>query len=141
MSSCHFPSDTGCSPQLAALVRVADTAGLVGVSWGELVSSEAFAQLGAIATFTRRIRIETGVVSVPTRSPVLRATASAKLTSLSENRFALGSVPTARRLPGSSRRRGGERHVRRSGGCDWSGARSPSPLTSGPTELNSLSLR
>jgi alkanesulfonate monooxygenase SsuD/methylene tetrahydromethanopterin reductase-like flavin-dependent oxidoreductase (luciferase family) len=64
--------------QLVALAQAADGAGRDADSCGGLVSSDAFALLGAIATSMDRIRIETDVVSTLTRSPALLAIASGK---------------------------------------------------------------
>lgn len=75
------------------LLRLAgrvEAAGLDGVTSGEVAGIEAFSLLGAVAATTSRIRIESSVVPVLSRSPSLLAMAATTLAHLSGGRFVLG---------------------------------------------------
>jgi alkanesulfonate monooxygenase SsuD/methylene tetrahydromethanopterin reductase-like flavin-dependent oxidoreductase (luciferase family) len=86
-----LPLGYGLGPhQLMGLAVEADVSGLDGVVCGELASTEAFALLGAIAQATTRVRIETSVVSILSRSPSLLAMGAVTLADLSGGRFVLG---------------------------------------------------
>lgn len=76
--------------ELVDLARLADSAGLDAVGIGEYASSDAFALAAAIASATERIRIETGVIAVMSRSSAALAMGAATLADLSDGRFVLG---------------------------------------------------
>lgn len=83
----------GCDISVPDLIRVAAMAedgGMDGVVSGELDSTELMSLLGAIAATTDRIRLETSVASVWSRSPALLAMAAVTIGALAPNRFALG---------------------------------------------------
>lgn len=75
---------------LVDLAVHAERAGLDAIGIGEYASADAFALASAIAMRTERIRIETCVVSVITRSPALLAMGAATVDDLSGGRFVLG---------------------------------------------------
>ena len=77
-------------PDLLALCVAADRRGLHAVGCGELAGPEALSLMGAAATATSDIRLETGVVPISSRSPALLAMAACTLASLSGDRFVLG---------------------------------------------------
>jgi alkanesulfonate monooxygenase SsuD/methylene tetrahydromethanopterin reductase-like flavin-dependent oxidoreductase (luciferase family) len=79
--------DTG---ELIRLASYAEACGLDGVTCGEVLGTEAFSVLGAIAATTNRIRLDSSVVSILSRSPSLIAMAAATMASLSGGRFVLG---------------------------------------------------
>jgi alkanesulfonate monooxygenase SsuD/methylene tetrahydromethanopterin reductase-like flavin-dependent oxidoreductase (luciferase family) len=76
--------------ELVRLASYAEACGLDGVTCGEVLGTEVFSLLGAIAATTNRIRLESSVVSVLSRSPSLIAMAAATMASLSGGRFVLG---------------------------------------------------
>ena len=75
---------------LRDLAVAAERRGLGGIQVGELASTEVFALVAAMACATSRIRLETAVVSMLTRSPALLAMGAATLAELSSGRFVLG---------------------------------------------------
>ena len=77
-------------PDLVDLAVAADRGRLDAVGCGEFASTEACSIMGALATATQRVRLETGVVSVASRSPALLAMAAATVAALSRDRFVLG---------------------------------------------------
>ena len=77
-------------PDLLELCVAADRRGLHAVGCGELAGPEALSLMGAAATATANIRLETGVVPISSRSPALLAMAACTLAALSEDRFVLG---------------------------------------------------
>ena len=77
-------------PDLLELCIAADRRGLHAVGCGELAGPEAFSLMGAAAAATSRIRLETGVVPISSRSPTLLAMAACTLAALSGDRFVLG---------------------------------------------------
>jgi 5,10-methylenetetrahydromethanopterin reductase len=86
-----LPITAGFStPQLIHLARAADHAGLPGLGIGEFAGTEAMVLAGAVAVSTERIRIETGVISVLTRSPALLAMGASTVQHLAGGRFVLG---------------------------------------------------
>jgi 5,10-methylenetetrahydromethanopterin reductase len=86
-----LPITAGFStPQLIELARAADHAGLPGLGIGEFAGTEAMVLAGAVAVSTERIRIETGVISVLTRSPALLAMGASTVQHLAGGRFVLG---------------------------------------------------
>lgn len=76
--------------ELVELARLAESVGLDAVGIGEYASSDAFALAAAIAAATERIRIETGVISVMSRSSAMLAMGAATLADMSDGRFVLG---------------------------------------------------
>jgi alkanesulfonate monooxygenase SsuD/methylene tetrahydromethanopterin reductase-like flavin-dependent oxidoreductase (luciferase family) len=86
-----MPLGYGARPaELTDLAVAAERLGLDGIQTGESANVEAFSLLGAIASATSSIRLETAVVSVLSRSPALLGMAAATLADLSGGRFALG---------------------------------------------------
>ena len=86
-----LPIGYGVTPvDLVGLIRSADEAGLSGVAVGELTSTDAVALIAAAAPVTARLRLESSVLSVLTRSPAMFAMSAATLANLSNNRFVLG---------------------------------------------------
>ena len=77
-------------PDLLELCIAADRRGLHAVGCGELAGPEALSLMGAAAAATGRIRLETGVVPMASRSPALLAMAACTLAALSGDRFVLG---------------------------------------------------
>lgn len=75
---------------LVELAVHAERCGLDAIGIGEYASNDAFALAAAIAMRTERIRIETCVVSVVSRSPALLAMGTATVDQLSGGRFVLG---------------------------------------------------
>lgn len=75
---------------LVDLAVYAEQSGLDAIGIGEYASADAFALASAIAVRTERIRIETCVVSVITRSPALLSMGAATVDDLSGGRFVLG---------------------------------------------------
>ena len=89
--SLSLPVGYGIAPRhLVALIEYAEARGLAGVAVGELTSTDALAVLAAAAPSTSRIRLETSVLSVLTRSPAMLAMSAATMADLSAGRFVLG---------------------------------------------------
>lgn len=87
----QLPINQGISQrELVDLAVHVEQAGLDAVSIGEYASDDAFALAAAIAVRTERIRIETSVVSVVSRSSPLLAMGAATVDDLSGGRFVLG---------------------------------------------------
>ena len=77
-------------PDLLELCVAADRRGLHAVGCGELAGPDAFALMGAAAAATARIRLETGVVPISSRSAAVIAMTACTLSALSGDRFVLG---------------------------------------------------
>ena len=77
-------------PDLVDVAVAADNGGLDAVGCGEFSSTEAFSIMGALAAATDHVRLETGVVSVASRSSALLAMGAATVAALSGDRFVLG---------------------------------------------------
>jgi alkanesulfonate monooxygenase SsuD/methylene tetrahydromethanopterin reductase-like flavin-dependent oxidoreductase (luciferase family) len=88
---------------LRDLAVAAERSGLSGIQVGELASTEIFSLVAAMAAATSRIRLDTAVVAMVTRSPALLAMGAATLAELSSGRFVLGlgaGSPTVARWHG-----------------------------------------
>jgi alkanesulfonate monooxygenase SsuD/methylene tetrahydromethanopterin reductase-like flavin-dependent oxidoreductase (luciferase family) len=83
-------TDGVATSELVRLASFAEMSGLDGVTCGEVFGTEVFSLLGAVAATTERIRIETSVVSILSRSPGLLAMGAASMAALSHGRFVLG---------------------------------------------------
>jgi 5,10-methylenetetrahydromethanopterin reductase len=73
---------------------------LDGVVCGEVAGIDAVAILASVASVTERIRLETNVLSIASRSPSLMAMAACTLADLSDDRFALGIGAGSRAVAG-----------------------------------------
>ena len=123
--------------ELAGLVRTIEETGFEAVFLPEVGARDALATLAALAGETSRIRLATGVVPLPSRSPRILAAAAATVQERSAGRLILG-VGTGPSSPGSLDRLratvvalrtalgGGE------GSVDGDAIRSPLPLPKPP---------
>jgi alkanesulfonate monooxygenase SsuD/methylene tetrahydromethanopterin reductase-like flavin-dependent oxidoreductase (luciferase family) len=75
---------------LSEVVEMAEDTGYEAVFVPEISSREAFSTLAGFATATTRLALGTGVVTVPSRSPVTTAMAAATVHDLSRGRMILG---------------------------------------------------
>jgi alkanesulfonate monooxygenase SsuD/methylene tetrahydromethanopterin reductase-like flavin-dependent oxidoreductase (luciferase family) len=82
--------DGAAAGELVEVASYAETSGLDGVTCGEVLGTEVFSLLGAVAATTERIRIDCSAVSILSRTPTLLAMGAATVASLSRGRFALG---------------------------------------------------
>jgi alkanesulfonate monooxygenase SsuD/methylene tetrahydromethanopterin reductase-like flavin-dependent oxidoreductase (luciferase family) len=86
-----LPIGYGPTPTEHVVAAVAaEEAGLDAIAVGELNSTDSMALIGAMAASTQRIRLETSVAAVWTRSSALYAMSAATLSDLSGGRFVLG---------------------------------------------------
>jgi 5,10-methylenetetrahydromethanopterin reductase len=96
-----LPLLSGIPPRgIVDLARDCEQAGLDGVVWGEVAGIDAVAILASVASVTERIRLETNVLSIASRSPSLMAMAACTLADLSDDRFALGIGAGSRAVAG-----------------------------------------
>jgi alkanesulfonate monooxygenase SsuD/methylene tetrahydromethanopterin reductase-like flavin-dependent oxidoreductase (luciferase family) len=77
-------------PDLAGLVRLGEALGYTAVFLPEVGARDTLATLAALAGVTTRLRLATGVVPLPARSPGLLAMAAATVHELSGGRLILG---------------------------------------------------
>lgn len=75
---------------LARIARESESRGLDSFWLTEGLGKDAFAQLGALASETKRIKLGTSIVSIYVRSAALTAMAAAALDDVTEGRFILG---------------------------------------------------
>jgi probable F420-dependent oxidoreductase len=82
----------------AELIRRAEAAGYTDFWSGETSGPDGFTPLALCATWTKRVRLGTGVVGVFTRGPALLAQQAAALSDASNGRFALGIGASSDRI-------------------------------------------
>src|SRR3954463_3400442 len=124
-------------PELAGLARSIEGAGFDALFLPEVGSRDTIATLAAIAGETARLRLATGVVPLPSRSPRLLAMAAATVQERSGGRLILG-LGTGPSAPGALDRLGMTVEALRAafgGGEGWAAGdpvRSPLPLPKPP---------
>src|SRR5262245_35621471 len=77
-------------PDLADLARTVEAAGFEALFLPEVGTRDTLATLAALAGETSRLRLATGVVALPSRSPGLLAIAAATVQERSDGRLILG---------------------------------------------------
>jgi len=76
------------------LILAAESAGFDSVWTAEAYGSDAIVPLAWIAALTRKIKLGTGIVQMPARTPVMTAMTAMTLDALSGGRFILGIGPS-----------------------------------------------
>jgi len=124
-------------PELAGLARTIEGAGFDALFLPEVGSRDTIATLAALAGETARLRLATGVVPLPSRSPRLLAMAAATVQERSGGRLILG-LGTGPSAPGALDRLGMTVEALRAafgggeGSVDGEPVRSPLPLPAPP---------
>jgi alkanesulfonate monooxygenase SsuD/methylene tetrahydromethanopterin reductase-like flavin-dependent oxidoreductase (luciferase family) len=124
-------------PDLAALTRAGEDAGFDALFLPEVGARDTLATLAALAGETTRLRLGTGVVPLPSRSPALLAIAAATVQERSGGRLLLG-LGTGPSGPGALDRLRGtvdalrEAFAGGTGTVEGSPVRSPLPLPAAP---------
>lgn len=124
-------------PELAALVHTVEDAGFDALFLPEVGARDTLATLAALAGETSRLRLATGVVPLPSRSPGLLAAAAATVQERSGGRLilGLGTGPSARGALDGLRTTVGALRTAFAGGAgsvDGATVRSPLPLPRPP---------